>query len=328
MRKHVFLALAGACLVCACSSSSSSSGDIGPGTVDTDGGPLADATSPGADSSAKPTPDSATPGADTGAPPNDSAPPVADTGTPPGDSAIPSSGGSIVGTGGVASFASITAADQTALKAAHVWFTHASVGENIVGGASAVGFPFASVWSKSELAAHGLSETADLGSFNAEPLKKITSFQNRMLQDDFGSAATIAGMKFCYIDFNTSTNLGTLQTAYAAAIGAIRAKFPTVRLFHVTPPLVPAGASDVAVNTSRVAMGDWMKTTYGTGDVVFDLEDVESTDASGGACQASGRKVLCSAYDGDGSGHLNSAGAQRTAKAFLYALHLARKGSP
>ncbi|MCL2824936.1 MAG: hypothetical protein FWD57_13185, partial [Polyangiaceae bacterium] len=101
---------------------------------------------------------------------------------------------------------------------------------------------------------------------------------------------------------------------------------PGVSFFHIATPLQPANQyNTVANNNMRVAFAGFLRSTYAGGrHVVFDLQEIESTQESGAKCTQTGTLVLCDEWKADNDGHLNNAAATRAAKAFLYAIHVAR----
>jgi len=245
--------------------------------------------------------------------------------------------GFVVGLDGIAAFDAMSSADQDALKDTKVFFQHMSVGENLImgynnwdppwnGGTNSLGFVFDSVDSASDYGSATLGENAF--GYNGDPFEKLDGFQEHVLNMGIGGAVKVAGFKYCYNDLTvdiTATGDDVIS-AYQSTYQEIESGTSGVSFFHVTTPLQPADEwQTVENNTLRVKFADFLRSTYAGGrHVVFDLQEIESTKANGETCSQSGVPVLCDEWAADNDGHLNDAGATRAAKAFLYALHVAR----
>ena len=254
-----------------------------------------------------------------------------DTGTPVPDPAF------IIAVGGIDAFDLLSNDQKTAIRDTKVFFEHMSVGENIIkgftspsapwnGGTNSLGFVFRSVSSASDYSTVTLGDKAF--GFNGRAIDKISMFADAMTSGGYGNAVRVAGFKFCYNDLTTenTSNVGSVIDAYRTAFATVEASVSSTSFFHVTTPLQPANEwHSVENNAIRVEFADFLRDTYsGSRHVVFDLQTIESTDASGGRCKQNDVPVLCAAWAGDRDGHLNDAGSTRAAKAFLYAIHVAR----
>jgi hypothetical protein len=225
----------------------------------------------------------------------------------------------VIGVDGVAAFDALGAADKNALRATKVVFFHASVGANILGGAAALGFPFGKVDGARDLSGVSLAEH-DYGEHNGKPLAKLDAFAS-FFAGGAARDAKLVGAKLCWTDFDHDTDLGKLESAYARTIATVRAAASGARVFHVAPPLMTAKSS--RDNPMRLEYTAWLKSTFGAGAVVLDLPAIQSLGANGQPCTDGKTRAMCDAWASD-DGHLNDAGAARVAKAFLYALHVAR----
>jgi hypothetical protein len=234
---------------------------------------------------------------------------VSSPGAPPPPAGF---GKGVVGPSGVGAFDTLKPADLQRLKNARVVFGHQSVGNNLIEAAAALGFPFKHVTSDADLATVALGEApvAD----NHDPHRKVRSFAELMTDKKLGDRVDLAGFKFCYVDFENNLKVAGLREAYSSRIDALRAAYPKVRFFHVTPPLT-TGSSQI--NKTRLEFGDWLKVTYASRDVVLDLAAIESEKQDGTACMSGGVRALCPEYASD-QGHLKADGATRAAKALLY----------
>jgi hypothetical protein len=238
--------------------------------------------------------------------------------------------GFVIGLDGIGAFDAMSSADQDALKNTKVFFQHMSVGDNWDppwnGGTNSLGFVFDSVDSASDYGSATLGENAF--GYNGDPFDKLEGFQEHVLNMGIGGAVKVAGFKYCYNDLTvdiTATGDDVIS-AYQSTYQEIESGTSGVSFFHVTTPLQPADEwQTVENNTLRVKFADFLRSTYAGGrHVVFDLQEIESTKANGETCSQSGVPVLCNEWAADNDGHLNDAGATRAAKAFLYALHVAR----
>ncbi len=227
----------------------------------------------------------------------------------------------VVGVEAVHAFDRMTPADRARLGALRVFWGHQSVGRDLMGGAGRLGFPFEAVTGAGDYprVTRGEAEVAD----NRDPARKVRSFRTLVLDRGIGGAVQVVAMKFCWIDFTRDTDLDAIERQYTEAVAEIRRRFPTVRVLHVTPPLT---SDEPRENRIRLAFGQRLRQRFAATDVVFDLAEVQSTRDDGSRCVRDRSAVLCDPYRSD-EGHLNDAGADRAAKAFLYAV-LQAAGSP
>ncbi|MCC6647779.1 MAG: hypothetical protein IT374_19695 [Polyangiaceae bacterium] len=236
----------------------------------------------------------------------------------------------VVGPWGIAAWDALGATDKQAVKTARSFFLHQSVGGDLEDGAEAVGYKFEWVASGSVGLAPGLNGGL-FDSSNGNYTGKCTEFQQMAIAN--AATARVAIMKLGYADVLAGTLTGA-QTAYLAAVTQVKAS--GVRVLHVTPPLVYDAPED---NAPKLQMRQWMLTTF-AGDVIFDLEDLESTHPTTGArCERGGSWEICDAVRStaacpsqnqgidapSGQGHLCQKQAERLARAFLYAISRAAK---
>ena len=254
-----------------------------------------------------------------------------DTGTAAGgDTGTPGAPG-LVGLAGIAAWDALAPSEKAKVTAFRSFFLHQSVGGDLEDGAEAVGYKFDYVDSTSTTLAAGLNGGL-FSSSNGDPLGKIAEFRKLALATK--SSTRVAIMKFGYADIVSDKVTGA-QTSYQSAVAAIKAA--GVRVLHVTPPFVYSVPAD---NAPKMATRAWMRATFPT-DVIFDLEDIESTEPSTGArCERGGSWEICNSVRStagcpslnqgidaaSGQGHLCfKPHAQRFAKALLYAIYLAGK---
>ena len=144
----------------------------------------------------------------------------------------------------------------------------------------------------------------------------------------------LAIMKFGYADIVDGKAAGA-RADYQAAVADVKAA--GVRVLHVTPPFVYNVPEE---NAPKMETRTWMMETF-PGDVIFDLEDIESTNPDDNSrCERGGYWEICdnirstvgcpSKWQGidspSGQGHIcYDPHAKRISKAFLYAIYLAVK---
>lgn len=167
---------------------------------------------------------------------------------------------------------------------------------------------------------------------NEAPRTKIADFESAL--DALGGRVDLAFFKFCYIDFDASTDADQLFAEYLAAMNRLRAKYPAVTFVHVTAPLtvVPQGAKawlkktltrqapwGVKENAVRHRFNTLLRTRL-EGQPLFDLAALESTRSDGTPVQyeLDARKypALAPEYSDDGQ-HLNPVGRRQVAAALL-----------
>jgi len=215
-----------------------------------------------------------------------------------------------------------------------IFFGHQSVGWNIIDGIKDVSSSrgiatplIAEARTGSGISGAGLYH-AEVGK-NVDPMSKLRDFE-AILRDGVGKSVDAALLKFCYVDFNASTDVDTLFGEYKNTMARLHAEFPELVIVYVTAPLTSdesglkatvkrmigrtiQGDSDNAV---REAFNDKLRAEYSGKAPVFDLALIEASDAAGSAtARMTGRGEyysLRAEYTNDG-GHLNEAGRQRAA---------------
>ena len=170
---------------------------------------------------------------------------------------------------------------------------------------------------------------------NRDPARKLRSFEHAMATH--GEGATVAMLKFCYVDIGPDTDVKALFGEYRAMMGRLRAAYRQTAFVHITLPLTvvqrgpkawakrllgrhPYGTLE---NLRREEYNALLRTAYVGREPVFDLAEVESTGPDGAAVTVAwnGRlaPAMASQYTDDG-GHLNAAGSLRAARELVRAL--------
>ncbi|RKG68062.1 hypothetical protein D7V80_13925 [Corallococcus sp. CA054B] len=232
-----------------------------------------------------------------------------------------------------------TVAGMERLTHRRVFFGHQSVGGNILDGVR--GLPNApgsktpaivEVKDANATIAPGTLAHALVGQ-NEQPETKLAHFE-QLLDGGVAKQVDVALVKFCYIDFTSSTDAKSLFEKYRATLVGLKSRHPGVTFVHVTAPLttVQRGAKawfnelrgravfGVGENVSREAFNALMRQTYGGKEPLFDLAALESSrpDGTRETYEVNGRAypAMVPAYSDDG-GHLNAQGQARVASALV-----------
>ncbi len=219
-----------------------------------------------------------------------------------------------------------------------VFFGHQSVGGNILEGVrqlSTQGSPaprIVEVSDPSTPLAPGTLAHAMVG-HNEQPETKIAHFE-KLMDGGMAKEADVAFFKFCYIDFNGTTDAKSLFEKYRTTLAGLKARHPGVTFVHATVPLttVQRGAKawlkellgrpvwGLAENATRESFNALLRQTYAGKEPLFDLAALESTrsDGTSETYEFNGRlyPAMAPEYSDDG-GHLNAAGQARLASAFI-----------
>jgi hypothetical protein len=226
-----------------------------------------------------------------------------------------------------------------ALSQRKIFFGHKSVGANIIEGLKEV------IAQRPNIKLN-IRETTDPADFiepvfahsligkNKEPLTKLGGFRE-ILEAGVGRAADIALFKFCFIDIDHVTDIGSLFDRSVELVDELRKRFPDLKIVPFTVPLLskPVGIRTRLEkilgrlpwyeedNVKRNIFNDKLRAHFK--DALFDLAAIESRidDTRKATFRAEGRAydLLYRAYTDDG-GHLNSIGRQLVAIELLRTL--------
>ena len=211
-------------------------------------------------------------------------------------------------------------------RALDTFFTHKSVGNNILDGMADLqsqdpGRYTIAVYSgaASWFATHdGLLHT-QVGS-NGEPLTKIDGFDSAIRNDGY-HVAEAAMMKFCPGDTPpfSDTPASTAWAAYRDMMADLEHDYPEVTFVWWTFPL--ATAADNRGNDEKAVFNDAIRAhCAANGCVLFDIAAIESHDPSGNPVVGpAGYEAMYNDYASDGA-HLNEMGRQRVARAMWWLL--------
>jgi hypothetical protein len=170
---------------------------------------------------------------------------------------------------------------------------------------------------------------------NGDPLTKTREFA-RILEKGMGEQSGIALHKYCYVDFDSSTDVTLLFEKYQKEIAALKAKLPSLKIVHTTVPLTTIEPAPKAwiksvlgretardLNVKRNRFNELIVEAYGRIDPIFDLAEVESTNSDGSRSyfkRGNGKiYTLSPEYTADG-GHLNELGRRKVATRLLEVL--------
>ena len=204
------------------------------------------------------------------------------------------------------------------------FFSHASVGGNMISGLSDL---HATSPTRYQLAVASVGYNSSLQRANNPPTptaagtvyecnrgnpgwqSKINIFDSSVRLGGWHETAVNAAMdKFCYIDQTASA------TAYLNAMTALETAYPSTVFVYTTMPLMTSTDSDnVLRNQYNAAVRSFC---VANDKLLFDIADMEAYDPSGTASTFTSGGVtyqrLYSGYSSDG-GHLNTAGCRRIA---------------
>lgn len=235
-----------------------------------------------------------------------------------------------VGTNGIISWDVVSPSEKSRIKGWNTLFLHQSVGQDLEEGCKTNGFSW-EYYGKGDKINKGLMGGifVDVGGIpNGDPFEKIRVFREQILNSK--DVVKIGIFKFGYADIDED-NYIQVENAYKLMVDELKSKVNGFSMLHVTPPLVYS-VEIYDGNSARMKVGQWMKTTFATSDVIFDLQALESKD---GVCQQNGIWRICpenrnlvsdpSDVNGidssDGQGHLGKKAGQRIAKAFLMSIY-------
>jgi hypothetical protein len=203
-----------------------------------------------------------------------------------------------------------------------IYFSHASIGSNIMSGLAALHSYSPSKYplSQTKAGASPPSQTTN-GMIYEYPRgnpgwsAKVSSFETYVLNGWHDPKIDIAMNKFCYIDQDAGL------TPYLDSMAALETKYPNTKFVYFTIPLSTENGSTAALRAQfNINLRKWIDTQ--NNKLFFDLADIESTNPSGArqtfTYKGMDYENLYKGYTSDG-GHLNTEGSQRAATG-LYSL--------
>lgn len=217
-----------------------------------------------------------------------------------------------------------------------IYFGHNSVGYNIIEGAKILDKKYQlhlniKELEKGDSVLEGGLNHGSIGN-NTKPFAKIETFETLFDTHELDNA-DYAFFKFCYIDFNDSTDVESVFKAYCKAIDKIKIDYPKVQIVHLTTPLrtvdngIKGFVKDMLGrsigyedNKRRNEFNQLLIQKYEGVDPIFDLAKYESTMLDGKRVSMTKNNemiyLLDPQYTSDG-GHLNALGREYIASEFL-----------
>jgi len=226
-----------------------------------------------------------------------------------------------------------------ALASKKIFFGHASVGYNILAGIKEITGnqdDFMSINIKETNKFDEINEPAIYHSINGKngfPKLKCDNFKNLLIDKNLGEKLDIAFFKFCYVDFNDTSDIQEIFDYYSNTIIEIKSRYPHLKILHVTSPLYAYSFTfkskiknfllgDIS-NIKRNQYNNLLKDKFKTVDRIYDLALIESTKPSGEreifTYKGDEYFSLVKSYTNDG-GHLNKYGQFIAARGLLEVL--------
>ena len=168
---------------------------------------------------------------------------------------------------------------------------------------------------------------------NTDPKSKLDMFY-RIATSGGAEKADIMFFKFCYVDFNSQTDVSALFEIYRNTLEQLKNKYVQTTFIHLTTPLttiqsgikawikkiVGRSVSGEAENIKRHEFNEMIRKAYLEKEPVFDLAKIESTFPDGRRATFNANKntyyYLVPEFTTDG-GHLNNKGKKAVAEQLL-----------
>lgn len=224
-----------------------------------------------------------------------------------------------------------------------IYFGHQSVGFNIIDGIDQIIKEENTIPIKTQIGKSstdfkpGVFVHSEIGQ-NTKPKSKLNEFI-QIVNESGKKNADIMFFKFCYIDFNSETDVTSLFKDYKKSFDQLKRNNPDTIFMHVTVPLTTIRHSGgfkglikrlmgmppkgIEENIKRCEFSEMIRETYSGKAPIFDLALVESTfpDGSRSHFKSNGKTFysLVPEYTNDG-GHLNDIGKRVAAEHLLVML--------
>jgi hypothetical protein len=229
----------------------------------------------------------------------------------------------------MAKWDALSSSEKAKVNGFNSLFLHQSVGGDIEGGCETNGYKPEYYELNTTMSSQTYFYGGLFRSSNGDPIGKFAEFKQSAILNK--AKLRLAIFEFGYADLETST-LAATKAGYKAMVDELKAN--GIRVLHCTPPMV----YDVTYNPPIIDMGTWIKTTF-KDDMIFDLQDIESSSNTTGArCEQGGVWQICDnvrstpscpsreqGIDTPAQGHICGTAADKIAKAFLYAIYSAGK---
>lgn len=170
---------------------------------------------------------------------------------------------------------------------------------------------------------------------NGQPESKDRDFVF-IVDKGMGAGGGIAMYKYCYVDVDASTDVERMFSHYQGTINAAKAKYPALKIVHITMPLTISESNAKAwakrllgrgtaqeLNVKRNQFNQRLRSAYGGVDPIFDLAEVESTNSDGSRSyftRSNEKFYTLSPELTEDGGHLNERGRRAAAQEMLRVL--------
>ncbi len=172
--------------------------------------------------------------------------------------------------------------------------------------------------------------------YNEDPKSKLDML-SFLVKSSGDEKVDIMFFKFCYVDFNSNTDVKALFHDYESTFAQFKAKYPKITFVHLTSPLtsiqtgikasikriVGRPVAGITENAKRQEFNQLLRQTYAGKYPFFDIAAIESTlpDGSRATYEYNGTTYysLAQEYTNDG-GHLNEQGRRIVASRLLLTL--------
>lgn len=239
-------------------------------------------------------------------------------------------------------------ADLATVRKARIFFSHHSVGENVLEGMQRVAADLGAAPLKiasldGAAASAGPVLLHGSGGQNGDPASKIVFFE-ATVRGKADLRPDVAFMKFCFVDIDPGTDVDGLLARYQRAVTALKHEHPGIRFAHVTVPLIPRPTGLKSSVRRLLGLQEWTDASNAKrdeynrklvrafpADPIFDLAGVESTGPDGApvSFEMNGKRFpsMAPGYTSD-DGHLNAAGQRKAGAAAIHFLAAALAGRP
>lgn len=228
---------------------------------------------------------------------------------------------------------------ENGMQDVSIFFGHQSVGLNILNGIRDTDFlenhqDFKILETKNANEVNGPGLYHRRVGKNRDPRTKIDEFAT-ILRAGMADKVDIAALKLCYVDFNSSTDVGELFQYYQQTVEELEKEFPGLQIVHFSAPLKTVkiswktkvkqwlGKDDIwefAENIKRNEYNKLLRSEFQDEDKIFDIAALEATHKNGQkeSFKVGGKQyyALADQYSHDG-GHLNDEGRRWVAEHFI-----------
>ncbi len=160
---------------------------------------------------------------------------------------------------------------------------------------------------------------------NGQPESKVRDFAARLRKRPaHGANLDLALMKICFVDISPDTDVKKVWGNYLETMQSLKKEFPNLKLVFCTCPIV-----STQDNNRREQFNNEVRTyCKKSGDLLFDIADIESYTPQGALCQLNSQRALCRLYSEDNEHPDSPAGKKRLALAWWWLMARAAGWNP